>query len=676
MIKMVDTAVPMNEEGYPVARAKHIWLDDDTNLQKAIDDGLIGGNGTASNIQTITEEEYQNLTEQEKLEGDFHCYDTGNLYYKGVSYGRQTDISGKQDDLNKIKFTMRRNGVNEPRYCLIGKSDLNQTILMNEPYIFEGVFGSNTSSDKKSIITLSVSFKNGADKDNIFRGYADCADGFQYVDLVVTVDEENMAYAYVDFKQESSLATGSIRVPSINTEYYMDLETEFVLVDSMQGTELCRMSDYAKIITNIDDTTTSTDTVWSSKKTSGELTQKLNANNNVSMVGLGFTKGDTVHVSDFLGALVAKFGRSGYCNMLYANASSATVINSAGTQSVLINGGVLYFSAINEKFPNDTWSYAEAIYYPIEGVQGKMYKFFARTAGEAGTVGNSGIYQYSSDIEIINDTVSDSTSTYSSAKIDEKIDGTTIKTTSTTDSEYYAITFKDKQFERGSNQGILIQHNRLNFEPVTFIFSASSYNATSYERDNYDVTKINGAFYNPTSSYMMQFYMDKTNNTLYLSVPSYSGVSLTDLQFKGDAITYTKVSAIPDTATKITVTEYASIDDTSTGDTNSTWSSSKIANEIGRTQVPHVGTSTGWKATKDLSSLPIGTYRLTSMHSSSGSVIDALILKTGYSYFLKTILKEGANITVGISDDTLTVAESTTSIGVISVFLNVVGINA
>ena len=34
------------------------------------------------------------------------------------------------------------------------------------------------------------------------------------------------------------------------------------------------------------------------------------------------------------------------------------------------------------------------------------------------------------------------------------IDGTTIKTTTTTGSEYYAITFKDKQFERGNNQGI------------------------------------------------------------------------------------------------------------------------------------------------------------------------------------------------------------------------------
>ena len=416
----------------------------------------------------------------------------------------------------------------------------------------------------------------------------DGIDGTTYIPsigTVTTVESNTDASAGVTVDEETKEAVFHFELPKGEKGFSPIVETvesenghtvNITDVDGVKSFDVFNRKDGVLI----DDTTASENSVWSSKKTSNELAQKLNANNNVSMVGLGFTKGDTVHVSDFLGALVAKFGRSGYCNMLYANTSSATVINSAGTQSVLINGGVLYFSATNEKFPNDTWSYAEAIYYPIEGIQGKIYKFFARTAGVAGTVSNSGIYQYSSDIEIINDTVSDSTSTYSSAKIDEKIDGTTIKTTSTTGSEYYAITFKDKQFERGNNQGILIQHNRLNFEPVTFIFSASSYGAAVYERYNYDVTKINGSFYNPTSPYMMQFYMDKTNNTLYLSVPSYSGVSLTDLQFKGDAITYTKVSAIPDTATKITVTEYASIDDTSTGDTQTTWSSSKIASTM------------------------------------------------------------------------------------------------
>lgn len=85
MIKMVDTAVPMNEEGYPVARAKHIWLDDDTNLQKAIDDGLIGGGGDSST--TLTQQEYEALSEEQKLNGLYYTYDTKRIYKNGVQYG-------------------------------------------------------------------------------------------------------------------------------------------------------------------------------------------------------------------------------------------------------------------------------------------------------------------------------------------------------------------------------------------------------------------------------------------------------------------------------------------------------------------------------------------------------------------------------------------------------------
>lgn len=46
-IKLVDTAVPMNETGYPVARAKHIWFDDDIDLETKL--STLGG-GTASSI--------------------------------------------------------------------------------------------------------------------------------------------------------------------------------------------------------------------------------------------------------------------------------------------------------------------------------------------------------------------------------------------------------------------------------------------------------------------------------------------------------------------------------------------------------------------------------------------------------------------------------------------------
>jgi len=551
MIKLVDQLSAMGS--FPIATAQDIICSDNERLQEKIDNGSLGGSG-GSNIQTITEEEYQNLTEQEKLEGDFHCYDTGNLYYKGVSYGKETDISSKQDSLSQVKFTMRRNSASEGRYCLIGSSDLSQNLLMCEPYRFQGIFGDGTTSvENKSIIDFMVSFREGVgNPDEVLSGFANSSKGFDFVDLLITTDETtNMAYAYVDFKTSGSVATGEITKPVLEAESYMDFAESFELTDTYIGTLVCKMSDYAKIITNIDDTTTSTDTVWSSKKTSDELTQKLNANNNVSMVGLGFTKGDTVHVLDFLGTLVAKFGRSGYCNMLWSNATSATVVNSAGTQSVLINGGVLYFSATNEKFPNDTWSYAEAIYYPIEGVQGKIYKFFARTADVAG-VGNSGIYQYSSDGEIINDTASSTTSTYSSAKIDEKIDSTTIQTTTTTGEEYYAITYGD-DFNDPANQNILIQYKRSNFAPSTYIFSAVGYATNT--RETVSVAKISNNF--AGSTYNLRFFVDKDNKTVYLRMPSYSSVSLQNLAFKSKAVTYTKVDAIPDTATTLAVAEYA-----------------------------------------------------------------------------------------------------------------------
>lgn len=268
-IKLVDSLQSMGD--FPVAFANSIECADGTDLETKL--STLNGSGGNSNIQTITEEEYQNLTDQEKLEGDFHCYDTGNLYYKGVSYGRQTDISTKQDNLNQVKFTIRRNSVNEPRYCMIASSDLSQNLLMCEPYRFKGIFGSSTESvEKKSLIDLYVSFREGAITDKVMKGYADSTEAFDYVDLIITVDEtENRSYAYVDFLTSGSMCSGEITVPVLDAEKYMTFAESFELVDSMIGTELCRMSDYAKIITNIDDTQTSETSVWSSKKTSDEI---------------------------------------------------------------------------------------------------------------------------------------------------------------------------------------------------------------------------------------------------------------------------------------------------------------------------------------------------------------------------------------------------------------------
>ena len=588
------------------------------------------------------------------------------------TYATKTEIG----DLTILKTTDKTsivNAINELEYANYNaaKTYATQTTV--------GELSALKTTDKDSIVdAINENFNN------VYNLNKSVATKTEMGDLTIlkTKEKSNMVGAVNEVYNTAYNAATQANVGSLK-DLVTDDKTS--IVNAVNETK--------KSIIAIDDETASTDTVWSSKKTSDELAQKLNANNNVSMVGLGFTKGDTVHVSDFLGALVAKFGRNGYCNMLYANASSATVVNSADTQSVLINGGVLYFSATNEKFPNDTWSYAEAIYYPIEGIQGKIYKFFARTAGVAGTVSNSGIYQYSSDIEIINDTVSDSTSTYSSAKIDEKIatkqDDLSARKVyvrrNSSANKYVLLATIDMRVLTNLGQPLRIKGvigNMANdITNIDLTINARNgfvkkilYGTVTHK--NFLTNDVNIIITKSDDGKTAYVYLDcisiygYIDAEIYLGSVHYAVPSTFDLVGTMQGTEYTNLLD-----SNYVVIENV-INDTSTGDTNSTWSSSKIANEIGRTQVPHVGTSTGWKATKDLSSLPIGTYRLTSMHSSSGSVIDALILKTGYSYFLKTILKEGANITVGISDDTLTVAESTTSIGVISVFLNVVGINA
>ena len=90
-IKMVDTAEPMNENGYPVARAKHIWFDDSESLQKKLDNGSLSGGG--SGYTQLSQAEYDALSDDEKMNGkEYRTYDTGHIYRLGVEYGKDADI--------------------------------------------------------------------------------------------------------------------------------------------------------------------------------------------------------------------------------------------------------------------------------------------------------------------------------------------------------------------------------------------------------------------------------------------------------------------------------------------------------------------------------------------------------------------------------------------------------
>ena len=97
-----------------------------------------------------------------------------------------------------------------------------------------------------------------------------------------------------------------------------------------------------------------------------------------------------------------------------------------------------------------------------------------------------------------------------------------------------------------------------------------------------------------------------------------------------------------------------------------------LDDKIGRYTLTASSTSNGWAATKDLSNFPVGIYKVTAMHSSSGAIVESLILKTGYDYLVQDVYKTGS-IGVSVSSNTLTVSETASAIGVVVVSLNLVG---
>lgn len=85
-IKLADTLAPMAD--FPAAMAEHIEFSDGENLQEKLDAGSLGSDGGASYTE-LTQEEYDALTEEEKVNGsEYRTYDSGHIYRLGVEYGK------------------------------------------------------------------------------------------------------------------------------------------------------------------------------------------------------------------------------------------------------------------------------------------------------------------------------------------------------------------------------------------------------------------------------------------------------------------------------------------------------------------------------------------------------------------------------------------------------------
>ena len=81
-IKLADTLAPLAD--FPAAYAKDIEFDDGKNLQEKFDNKELGGGDSSI---TLTQQEYEALSEEQKLDGLYYTYDTKRIYKNGVQYG-------------------------------------------------------------------------------------------------------------------------------------------------------------------------------------------------------------------------------------------------------------------------------------------------------------------------------------------------------------------------------------------------------------------------------------------------------------------------------------------------------------------------------------------------------------------------------------------------------------
>lgn len=101
-IKLVDELKAMGN--FPIAHAEGINLvktdGTEDNLQNLFDNGELGG---GDNSTTLTQQEYEALSEEQKLDGLYYTYDTKRIYKNGVQYGVSEPITLTMEEYKALK---------------------------------------------------------------------------------------------------------------------------------------------------------------------------------------------------------------------------------------------------------------------------------------------------------------------------------------------------------------------------------------------------------------------------------------------------------------------------------------------------------------------------------------------------------------------------------------------
>lgn len=101
-IKLVDELKAMGN--FPIAHAEGINLvktdGTEDNLQNLFNNGELGG-GDDSTV--LTQEEYEALPEEQKLDGLYYTYDTKRIYKNGIQYGASEPIPLTMEEYKALK---------------------------------------------------------------------------------------------------------------------------------------------------------------------------------------------------------------------------------------------------------------------------------------------------------------------------------------------------------------------------------------------------------------------------------------------------------------------------------------------------------------------------------------------------------------------------------------------
>lgn len=149
-IKLVDTLVSMGN--FPVANADGIQFSDGESLQKKLDDGTLGGGAEA--YMEMSQAEYDALTEEEKSNGtEYRTYDTGRIYKYGVLYGEKKPIEMTYAEYKALEAA---GGV---------EADVDYTVISNESGVL--LSDLDTNHGDSNISTYEVIEELKSDVENL-----------------------------------------------------------------------------------------------------------------------------------------------------------------------------------------------------------------------------------------------------------------------------------------------------------------------------------------------------------------------------------------------------------------------------------------------------------------------------------------------------------------------------